>query len=187
MPITVHVPASEGFDEETMTFCETTKAQDLVLEHSLVSLAKWESKWKVSFLDTKKKTKEQTLDYLKFMCLTKNVDDRVFNLIPPSELKRVEEYIEDPMTAAVFHDSTPGRNGFRSRTRITTAETLYIGMINNNIPFECQKWHLNRLIALIHGCNVVNNPKGKKMTTGDIYKSNKMRNAARRAKLGSNG
>lgn len=187
MPISIHIPASEGFDETTMTFCEVKKAQTLVLEHSLYSLAKWESKWKIPFLDTKEKTEEQKLDYIRFMCLTRNIDDEVFLRIPAAELKRINDYIEDPMTAAVFHDARNGGHGAVGRTKITTAETIYIGMINNNIPWECEKWHLNRLLALLRGCSIVNNPKNSKMPKADVYKSNKARNAARRARLGSKG
>jgi len=153
------------------------------LEHSLVSLAKWESKWKKPFLDDKKdKTKEELLDYVRCMTLTQNVDPIVYYGLTEDNLIAIKNYIDDPMTATWFSEE----KNRKFERKIITAEIIYYWMVAAQIPFECEKWHLNRLITLIRVCGEKNKPK-KKMSSRDILSRNAKLNAARRAKLGSSG
>lgn len=176
----VTVPASEQYDEANEQFI-TTKAQTLQLEHSLVSLAKWESKWHKPFLSKDPKTEEESRDYIRCMTITQNVNPMVYNAITPDIFDTVNQYMEDTMTATWFND----KNRKHSR-EIVTAELIYYWMISLQIPIECEKWHLNRLLTLIHVCNLKNEP-GKKMSAKEIMRQNTAINAARRAKLHSRG
>jgi len=169
------IDAIDLWDENKEEFV-TSKAQNLTLEHSLVSLSKWESKWKKPFLsDMPKKTTEETLDYIKCMTITQNVPDDVYDYISTENIKKVNSYIEDSMTATTFCNYK--KNPFRKE--VITAEIIYYWMVAMSIPFECQKWHLNRLLTFIHVCSIKNQPKSK-MSRHEILGQNKARNAARR-------
>lgn len=181
LPITVS--GQELWNEKLEMFLPGTKDQVLILEHSLVSLAKWESKWNKSFLSTKQKNRAETIDYIRCMTLTQNVDPETYLRISSKNIREVNKYISLPMTAATFHE----RQLSASKKKIITAETIYWWMIVNNIPFECQKWHLNRLLALIRFCNIENDPKKKKMTQNEIYRSNAEINAARKKAWNTTG
>ena len=171
------IPAGEMFDESTSEFI-TVKEYNLQLEHSLVSLSKWESKWHKPFLDylvNEKLTFDQTIDYIKFMTLTKNVDPNCYMFLTESNIEAIKEYISNPMTATTFSkEPAGGKSG-----EIITNEILYYDMVALNIPFECEKWHLNRLMTLIKVCNIKQQPP-KKMGRGDIMRNNAALNAARR-------
>lgn len=170
------------FDERTGEFI-SAKPTTLMLEHSLVSLSKWESKWCVPFLTDKPKTVEETIDYIRCMTITQNVDPNVYYFISNDNIAEVNKYISEPMTATWFSDDKrPGR----SREQ-TTAELIYYAMIALNIPFECQKWHLNRLLTLIKVCNIKNDPDKHKMSKNEMMRKNAALNAARRKKLGTSG
>ena len=178
--LTIVIPETEEFDPSTGTFF-VYKKETLLLEHSLVSLSKWESKWKKPFLSEDDKTPEETLDYIR--CMTVNtVDPSVYRRIPVSAIKKINEYISDPMTATTFSEDPNQR---RNR-EIITAEIIYYWMVALEIPFECQKWHLNRLITLIRVCNIKNAPS-KNMSKGEIYRQNTALNAARRKMHGTKG
>ena len=178
----ITIPKTEAFDEKADEFI-TIKEQTLSLEHSLVSISKWESKWHKPYLSKERKTVEETLDYLRCMTLTQNVDPRVYYCIPETELQKINDYIEDPMTATWFSDDNQmkGRGG-----RVITSELLYFWMTAYQIPFECQKWHLNRLITLIRVCDEENKPK-KKMSKNQILARNAKLNKARREAMRSRG
>ena len=179
--LTIKIPAREFFDEKTQTFF-TTKEQTLQLEHSLISISKWESKWQKPFLTiNEKKTLEETIDYIKCMTITKNVDPNVYNYLSNENMNEINTYIESPMTATTFSDNTKGRS-----REIITSELIYYWMISLNIPMECQQWHINRLLTLIRVCNVKNTPP-KKMSRKDIANRYASLNAARRSKLHSKG
>lgn len=182
--LTITIPASEGFNNDTSEFI-AIKEQKLVLEHSLVSLAKWESKWEKPFLSKEQKTLTETVDYIRCMTLTQNVDPNVYRFLTKKNLDEVSAYIEKPMTATTFSNRQDGGSG-RGKKEIITAEIIYYWMVSFNIPFECQKWHLNRLLTLIRVCNIKNQPQ-KKMKRGEILRSNAALNAARRKKLGTSG
>jgi isocitrate dehydrogenase kinase/phosphatase len=177
----VTIPGVEYYDEETETFIET-KSQVLSLEHSLVSLAKWESKWKKPFLSNEPRTREESADYVRCMTLTQNVDPEVYDHIPPSVMRQVDDYISDPMTATWFNN----RQQRRVNREVVTAEVIYYWMVALNIPFECQKWHLNRLITLVQVCNIKNEPE-KKMNRRQILENNRALNEARRQKMQTKG
>lgn len=177
----ITVPAREFFNEDTETFI-STKEQSLKLEHSLISLSKWEAKWKKPFLKEKTHSVEETLDYIRFMTINQNVDGTVYLAMTPENLKSIEEYIQDPMTATTFSNQAN-----RSTNReIVTSELIYFWMVSYNIPFECQKWHLNRLMTLIEVCAVKSQPP-KKMSRSEIISRNRALNAARRKKYNTKG
>jgi len=179
--LTITIPAREMFDERTQTF-STTKEQTLQLEHSLVSLSKWESKWCKPFLTNGTKTVEETIDYVRCMTLTQNVDPEVYRYLTNENIEQINRYIEAPMTATWFADDPTAK----PNREVITAELIYYWMIALQIPFECQKWHLNKLFTLIRVCNVKNQPP-KKMSKRDIMSRNAALNAARRKKFNSNG
>lgn len=179
--LVITVPAIEMFNEETNEFF-TLEGQTLQLEHSLVSLSKWESKWCKPFLSKENKTLEETIDYIKCMTITQNVKPDIYDRLSRSNIEAINDYIDAPMTATTFHgDAQKGRG-----KEIITSELIYYWMISLNIPMECQKWHLNRLLTLIRVCNVKNSPP-KKMSKGDIMRRNAALNAARRKQLNSKG
>lgn len=177
------VPGGEGFDEKTNEFIYY-KDQVLQLEHSLLSLSKWESKWHKPFYSMKKddKTNAEILDYIRCMTLTQNVDPVTYLRLTDQNFKDIREYIEDPMTATTFNEHGPNRPS----REIATSEVIYYWMIAFNIPVEFEKWHLNRLLTLIKVCHIKNQPS-KKMKKGDIMRNNHSLNAARRAALHSRG
>ena len=178
----IKIPISpEGWDEEKQEFVDP-EYQVLELEHSLVSLSKWESKWCKAFFSKKEKTYEEFIDYIRCMTLTEGVDPDIYNKLTQGNVEQINKYIEAPMTATTFSKNPNDR---KSR-ETATSELIYYWMIANNIPFECQYWHLNRLMTLIRVCNVKNTPP-KKHSKGDIMRSNAAMNAARRAQLNSRG
>ncbi len=177
--LTVTIPPIESYDEIKEEF-NTLKGAVLLLEHSLVSLSKWESKWCKPFLLKEDKSYEETADYIACMTITQNVDQAVYQTIPNSIIEQVNEYIDRPMTATVIRQRTKGSR------EIITAEIIYYWMIALQIPFECQKWHLNRLLTLINVCNIKNGPQ-KKMSQRDVMRRNSELNAARRNSLNSKG
>ena len=177
----IMVPADELWDEVKGEFIPV-KEQTLQLEHSLISLSKWESKWCKSFFSKKEKTYEETIDYIKCMTLTQNVKPNVYLNLSRENIDEINKYIEAPMTATVFSED-PMR---KSSRETITSELIYYWMIALNIPFECQKWHLNRLLTLIRVCEIKNTPP-KKMSRREIMSRNAALNAARRKQLNTRG
>lgn len=181
-------PEEQLWDEanEMFVYKPGLKGCELNLEHSLLSVSKWEAIWCKPFLSDKERTIEETISYIECMTVTpNNVDPEVYRRIPQSEYVRVNEYINSPSTATTF--SGPGGRGSKSG-EIRTSELIYYWMTVCNIPFECQKWHLNRLLTLIRICEIKNDPKGqKKLSSNEIRKSNDMINEARRKALHSKG
>lgn len=181
------VPAREAdelWDEGNQVFIPVPaqKEQILQLEHSLISLSKWESKWCKPFYTNKEKTIEETIDYIRCMTLNKNVDPSVYGQLSEDNLKQISDYIYAPMTATTIND---GRSRKNNRENITS-ELIYYWMIANNIPFECEKWHLNRLITLIRVCSAHNEPP-KKTSRRELMSRYAEMNAARRKKFNSKG
>ena len=173
--------APEGWDEVKQEFVEP-EYKELQLEHSLVSLSKWESKWHKPFLQDKEKTDEEVLDYIKYMTLTPNVDEEVYEHLTPANYRAIHDYINAPMTATTFSEE---KNGKRNR-EVITAELVYYWMIALNIPFECQYWHFNRLLTLVRVCNIKNQPP-KKRSRKDTANRYAQLNAARRKQYNSKG
>ncbi len=180
--LTITIPASEYYDVKSNKFISLAKEQKLTLEHSLVSISKWESKWHIPFLSEKTRTLEQSIDYVRCMTLTQNVDPRVYNFLSPENFEKINEYIADPMSASTVTE----RGGKRGPREVVTSELIYYWMIACEVPMECQKWHLNRLLMLIRICNAKNQP-AKKMSKNDIMRRNSSLNAARRKASGSKG
>jgi len=177
----ITVPAIEQWDEIKQEFV-TSKEQTLSLEHSLVSISKWESKWCKPFLTKEEKTIEETLDYVRCMSITQNVDPIVYNNLTMENIDMVNKYIINPMTATRVYDEKMGK----LNSEQITSELIYYWMIALNIPFECQKWHLNRLLTLIKVCNIKNTPP-KKRSKREIMSRNAALNAARRKQLNTRG
>lgn len=178
--LTVVIPAGEYFNELTQEFVNT-KECTLQLEHSLVSLSKWEAEKAKPFLSKTEKTVQETYDYVRCMTLTQNVDPNVYSFIPPDVLEKIRQYIEAPMTATTFYEPPQPK----TNRETITAEVIYYWMVTANIPFECQKWHLNRLFALIRVCNIKNNPK--KMSQKEALSRQRRLNAERKRALNTKG
>lgn len=178
--LTITIPAIEQWDEINQEFINV-KEQTLQLEHSLVSLSKWESKWCKPFFSKDTKTIEEIKDYIKCMTITQNVNPEIYNFIPDNIMNEIKQYIDAPMTATWFSD----KKG-KSNSEQITNELIYYWMISLNIPFKCEKWHLNRLLTLIKVCDIKNQP-AKKMSKREIMSNNAALNAARRKKLNTRG
>lgn len=179
----ITIPAREvAYDEVKNEFCYT-KEWTLQLEHSLVSISKWESKWHKPFLDKKEKTAEEIIDYIRCMTITQNVDPEVYNNLTKDNISAIIAYIDDPMTATWFNDD---KNKKPVRREILTNELIYYAMCLYNIPVEFQKWHLNRLLTLLRVFAIKNEPP-KKMSKSEIMRRNKSLNEARRNALGTRG
>lgn len=178
--IDIIIPAGEQFDERKMEFTYY-KEQKITLEHSLIAISKWESKFEKPFLSSDKSTYE-ILEYIRCMTLTQNVRPETYLRLTPENIKDIQAYIEAPMTATTFK-KIEKRGG---KKEIITAELIYYWMITFNIPVEFQKWHLNRLLTLIEVCARKNEPP-KKMSRKDISAQHKAINAANRARFHTKG
>lgn len=178
--LSITIPQTELFDSRTNEFIYV-KEQTITLEHSLVSISKWESKWHKPFFDKnyekKKKSTDETVDYIRCMTLTQNVDPNVYLALTPKNVQDIDDYIKNPMTATWFNE----KKERRSSNRQITSELLYYYMFSMNIPKECEKWHINRLITLIRVCGIESAPK-KKMSPSEALHNSAAINRARRAK-----
>jgi hypothetical protein len=179
--LTIIVPGVEMFDDKSQEFV-TRDDVTLELEHSLASLSKWESKYERPFLGEIEKTNEEIFDYIKLMTVTPDVPEEVYSKLSENNLTEINDYIESKMTATWFSEA-PGAPQTRD---VITAELIYYWMITFQIPFECERWHLNRLFTLIRVCNI-KQAKPKKMSRSEIAARNRELNAQRRARLGTKG
>lgn len=178
------VVIEEGFDDDTQRFVDA-KSVTLELEHSLLSLSKWESKHEISFLGGKKMTDEQVMDYVHMMNSSGEIPPEVFSHMNAGHFEKINEYINAKMSATTFRET-----GQQGNNEIVTAELIYYWMIALEIPFECERWHLNRLTALIKICNIKNTPKDKQQAaslTRDIIADRRSINEQRRREMGSSG
>lgn len=176
----ITIPGEEYWDEAKEEFVYE-KEKTLALEHSLVAISKWESKWHKPFLGKEKHTEEELRDYIKCMTITQNVDPEVYTRLTSENWQAINSYIENPMTATWFREE---KN--KSAKEVPTSELIYYWMIACQIPFECQKWHLARLLTLIRVCSVKNAPP-KKTNKRDMMANRTAMNRARRAKMHSKG
>lgn len=181
--LTITIPKTELYDEETNRFWVVNE-QELRLEHSLLSISKWESKWHKPYLDssTYQKTSEMNLDYIKCMTITQNVPDIVYSCLTKKNIDDIVKYISDPMTATWFSND----NENHASSEVVTSELIYYWMTATGVPFSCEKWHINRLLTLIKICSIKNG-KPKKMSQKETAARYKALNAARRAKFASKG
>ena len=177
----ITIPAVEEWDEARQEFI-STKETELCFEHSLVSISKWESKWHKHFIGNKDLTSEMLIDYIRCMTLTQNVNPEVYYAMNDDIITQIKNYIDDAQTATWFAES----NEKKYSRDIITSEIIYYWMIALQIPFECQKWHLNRLLTLIRVCNEKNQPE-KKMSQAEVMRRNRELNDARRRALNTRG
>lgn len=182
LPVVVHSP--EYYNEATQTFEDAKPDVVLQLEHSLISLSKWESKWKTSFISARDLTLEQMIDYIRCMTINKVSDPSVYTRLSAQNIIDIRNYIDDPMTATTINRNAKPRfkNG-----KATTSEEIYGWMVGLGIPFECEKWHLNRLMMLIEVCSIQQNGGGKKMSPQERAQWQAMQNVKRRSRSGSRG
>ena len=177
------IPEREYYDSSKNEFVNV-KRQVLDLEHSLISISKWESKWKKPFFNKEGKTTPEFLDYVRCMTLNTNVDPAAYTGLTRDQIEEISKYIDDTMTATWFNENNQKKGS--GRGQVITSELIYYWMIAYNIPFECQKWHLNRLLTLVRICEIKNAPS-KKMSKKDLFARNRSLNAARKRNLGTNG
>jgi len=180
--LVIHVGGTEYWDERNEKFIYD-KEYTIQLEHSLISVSKWESKWEKPYLSQKNMTDEEIIDYIKCMTLTQNVPNNIYDMLSSENISEIAKYIEAPMTATWFSNTEP--KGKINNEQVTS-ELIYYWMIALQIPFECQKWHLNRLLTLIRVCNIKNQPP-KKMSANEIAKRNRALNEARRKTQNTRG
>lgn len=172
----------ELWDETKEEFIGCNKEHTICLEHSLVSISKWESKWHKPFISKDPKTLEETIDYIKCMTISQNVDPLVYRCLSNKNYEEIDAYINDSMTATTFRDNKHGKKN----REIITSEIIYFWMVALNIPLECQKWHLNKLLTLIRVVDEKNQPP-KKMSKREVLSNNAALNAARRKQFKSKG
>lgn len=179
----LEIPAKELYNEHENEFTYT-KPVTLRLEHSLVSIAKWESKWcKPFLLKDYIFPREELVDYVRCMTINQNIDPMVYQLLTRSELGKINEYIEKSQTATTFSNLKS-----RPNSQVVTSELVYYWMIAYNIPIEpCHKWHFSRLMTLIEIASVKNDPDKNKMSKRAILAQNRELNAKRRKALNSKG
>lgn len=178
---TIIIPSNELYNEKENLFIDIPETK-IVIEHSLVSISKWESKWHKAYLSKNEKTDEEIISYIKCMVITQNVKDYIFDCLPPRVINEINSYINDPMTATVINDA----HERRVNNETITSELIYYWMFKLGIPKECEKWHINRLLTLIKIYGVKDQPP-KKMNRNEILRQNKALNAQRRARMRSRG
>lgn len=174
------IPKIELFDEKKNEFVEIGPST-ILMEHSLVSISKWESKWHKPFIGSEDLSTEELKYYLHCMTITQNVNPIVYDYIPEESIKKINDYIEDPMTGTTFYDFVPKQ----TKQKKVSSEEIYSQMITLGIPFECQKWHINRLLTLIRVCDI--DRSDKKMSKAETMQAYHKLNAERRKKLNSKG
>lgn len=179
----INVPKGEYYDDDKQEFIQV-KAQALTMEHSLISISKWEAIWKKPFLDEKPKTIEEILSYYQCMTITPNVDPVIYQVLSQANIEKINDYIKDNRSATTFYQNSHQPGG---KKETLTSELIYFYMAANSIPSDYEKWHLSRLIALLRICSIKNNPKQKKMSKNAVRRQNQSLNAARRAKYNTNG
>ena len=177
------IAEKEIYDGSSNTFIQIPSCI-LTLEHSLISLAKWESKWEIPYLDGKPKTLKQDRDYIRCMVIGPIKHNEIFDHLEQTEILLIQAYMQAPMTATTFATQKPTQ--VKPKKEVITAEVLYSRMFMHHIPMECQKWHLNRLLTLIKVCDLQNAPK-EKMTKKQSAMWAAEQNAARRAKYNTRG
>ena len=178
--LTIHIPGTEFYDEVSEEFA-TTEPVTLELEHSLVSVSKWESRYCKPFLSQDARTSEETINYVRDMTLTHGVDPMVYLAIPDSVLAEIGAYISSPQSATTITEV-----GVKPTRQVITSELIYYWMVALTIPFECENWHINRLLMLIRVCNAKNSTKDK-VNRADLLARNRRLNEERKALYGTNG
>ena len=179
----LHIKEIEMWDSRKEEFIYI-KPQTILLEHSLVSISKWEMRYGRSFLSKGPSTRNEKIDYVRCMTITQNVSPDVYNGITDAQIKQIYDYMDHPMSATKIYNSNSKTSADRSKT--VTSEQIYSWMIEFGVPFECQKWHLNRLLTLIRVCEINSRPP-KKQSKNDIYRQNASLNEQRKRLMRSRG
>lgn len=169
----ITIKGGELWNSKTEEFLYS-EGETVLLEHNLLAIAKWESKWKVPFLGMGEKTPEQFIDYCRCMCVTPPNNPFIFYFLSKKQRAAIEKYIAENKTAATF-----GETGYHNPGENTTSETIYYWMVECGIPFECEKWHLSRLLALIRFCSEKRKPP-KKMSEREIAAQYRAQNKRRK-------
>lgn len=181
MSIKIITPEVELFDEDNKEFI-TMKSYVLELEHSLLSLSKWEAIWNKPFLSTDNKTNKEIVSYIECMTINKNIPRLVYYHLPSKAYEDITNYIKAPMTATIINDQSKSKRN----KEIVTSEIIYYWMIVHNIPLAMERWHLNRLLTLIQVCSIKSAPP-KKMSKREIIETRERLNKERREKLNTKG
>lgn len=176
----IYIDDIDLYDEQNEKFIHIN-SQHIYLEHSLVSISKWESIWKIPFINKKEKTKEQILSYIKCMLLTKNIGDYIYQVLNNEQLITIMDYINDSMTATSINETMND-----SKSEVITSEIIYYWIIKFNIPICSQHWHLNRLLTLIRVCGIKESPD-KKIPTNEILNKNRELNELRKREYNTKG
>ena len=169
----------ELFNEDTWEYI-SVEPVTVRLEHSLLAISRWESKYHKPFMSTPEKTLDELAYYVRCMTLTDDLlDDEIAMRIVSSQdtLRQVKIYLDDPATATVVK-ADPGA---KKSSKFVTSELIYYWMAAHRIPFTTDRWNINRLLKLIEVCNAESQPS-KKMSYEDKMRNHKSINAARRAK-----
>lgn len=180
----VEIPDAETWSPVTNEF-SVVKGGSVTLEHSLLSISKWEAKHHKYFLNNRELTADELLDYIRCMAVKGNVSDFAYENLPANEIQRIKDYMNDPMTATWFGKNNQGSPRPYLRGRIITSELVYYYMIQYDIPIQCEKWHINRLLTLIQVCQAEQNPT--KLTGKALAERNTKLNEERRRKYHSHG
>lgn len=152
LEVTIPEQHYEFLNENTNEFIYIdVKETTLSLEHSLISIRKWEEKWKKAFLEQEELSVEESRDYVRCMTLNSKVDNKIYNYIPDTVMVKIVEYMRDPMSATVISVVKP-----ETKKEVVTAEVVYAWLVNLGIPFEVEKWHINKLLKLIQVLNIKN-------------------------------
>lgn len=176
------VSGEEIYDEELNEF-RSTPGYNLELEHSLVSLSKWESKYNKPFLSEEQKTPIEMYDYIKFMAIHPGVPEHVFLSLNDSDLARIVEYMNEKQTATWFNEPP---NQSPMRTAITS-ELIYYWISALGLDASVvENWHLNRLFTVLKVASIEGQPKKKKSRT-EVLAEIRRKNAERRAKYEKEG
>lgn len=177
----ISIPETEVYNERTQEF-SVLPSLELSFEHSLVSLSKWEMIWEKPFLSNVEKTDEEVLSYLLCMCLTPKITMSDIRRLSIDQRKQLSNYIDKSASATTFHNQRPAG----SSRELITSELIYYWMVAQQIPFECENWHLNRLTTLIKICGIKSSPP-KKMSRSEMLAQRQQLNAQRRSQMGSRG
>lgn len=181
--LTITVPGSRMLDEKTNKIF-TVPTQELKLEHSLRAISEWESKYKKPFQKTLESgiKRNELIDY--FRCMTQNtVDPNIYYNINSKIVDEILTYMQDSQTATTINNK--GKKPPKRRT--LTAELVYGWMVSYGIPFECDQWHINKLLMLIKVCGELDNPAKPSKKGGDAARAFAQLNAKRRAANKSRG
>ena len=186
---TIIVPKQDLWDENTERFIAVPQTT-LLLEHSLLSLSEWESDYKKPYIVNnprlaEPRTRKETLDYVKCMTLNRDevTDENVYLALSNSQLREIDEYINDKRTATTFVKNPTERPG----GKFITSELIYYWMSTFNIPYiPCETWHLNRLLTLIKVCSEEQKAPNKKNKRSNLEEQRRL-NEMRRKQLGTSG